>query len=195
MIVRGKWLLWLRAFLHSAAIAGVVLIGASWFLAIYISSIEREKAVEEAINQTDSLVRLFEHSTIDTVARFDRPLLLLRKIYEDDPAHFDLRKWAEQTSLISEEAILLTVVGADGYVKASTLNYSGRSLYLGDRPHVLKGLQATGDQLMISDPVVGRTTGRVALQLQRRLRNPDGSTAGLITLSIDPNFIEHFYHA
>jgi diguanylate cyclase (GGDEF)-like protein len=195
MIMRGKWLLWLRAFLHSAAVAGIVLIAASWFLAIYISSIEREKAVEEAMTQSDSLVRLFEHSTIDTVARFDRTLLLLRKIYEDDPDHFDLRKWAEQTSLISEEAILLTVVDADGYVKASTLNYRGPPLYLGDRPHVVKGLQATGDELMISDPVVGRTTGRVALQLQRRLRHPDGSTAGLITLSIDPNFIAPFYNS
>jgi hypothetical protein len=29
MIVRGKWLLWMRAFLHSAAIAGVVLIAAT----------------------------------------------------------------------------------------------------------------------------------------------------------------------
>jgi len=42
MIVRGKWLLWMRAFLHSAAIAGVVLIAASWFVAAYISSVERE---------------------------------------------------------------------------------------------------------------------------------------------------------
>jgi len=195
MIMRGKWVLWLRAFLHSAAIAGIVLIAASWFLAIYISSIEREKAVEEARTQSDSLVRLFEHNTVDTIRRFDRTLLLLRKSFEDDPAHFDLRKWAGQAALISEEAILLTVVGADGYVKASTLNYSGPPIYLGDRPHVLKGLQATGDELMISDPVVGRTTGRTALQLQRRLRHPDGSTAGLITLSIDPNFIERFYRA
>ncbi|MGA2057232.1 MAG: PAS-domain containing protein [Bradyrhizobium sp.] len=193
--MRGKWVLWLRAFLHSAAIAGIVLIAASWFLAIYISSIEREKAVEEARTQSDSLVRLFEHNTVDTIRRFDRTLLLLRKSFEDDPAHFDLRKWAGQAALISEEAILLTVVGADGYVKASTLNYSGPPIYLGDRPHVLKGLQATGDELMISDPVVGRTTGRTALQLQRRLRHPDGSTAGLITLSIDPNFIERFYRA
>ena len=94
----------MRAFLHSAAIAGIVLIAASWFVAAYISSVEREKAIEEAMKQSDSLVQLFEHDTIETIGRFDHTLLLLRKSFEDDPAYFDLRKWAGQTALISEEA-------------------------------------------------------------------------------------------
>ena len=195
MIGRGKWLLWMRAFLHSAALAGVVLIAASWFVVAYISSLEREKAIDEAIKQSDSLVRLFEHNTIEAIARFDRTLLLLRKSFEDDPAHFDLRQWAEQSSLISEDAILLTLIGVDGYTRATTLNESGPRLYLGDRPHVEKALHATTDELQISDPVVGRTTKRMSILLLRRLRNPDGSTAGLITLSINPNFIDRFYSA
>ncbi len=195
MILRSKWLLWLRAILHSAAIAGFVLIIASWFVAFYISSLEREKAIEEAMKQSDSLVRLFEHNTVDTLSRFDRTLLLLRKSYEDDPEHFDLRKWAEQASLISEEAILLSLIGPDGYQIASTLHPSPGRVYLGDRRHVMKALQATGDELVISDPVVGRTTKRMSLVLLHRLRNPDGSTAGVISLSINPDFIEPFYRS
>ena len=58
MIARGKWLLWMRALLQPAAIAGLVMIAASWFVAAYISSLEREKAIEEAMKQSDSLVRL-----------------------------------------------------------------------------------------------------------------------------------------
>ena len=195
MIVRGKWLLWMRAFLHSAAIAGLVLIAASWFVAAYISSVERQKAVDEAMKQSDSLVRLFEHDTVETIGRFDRTLLLLRKSYEDDPAFFDLRKWAEQTALISEEAILLTLINPDGQQKATTLSNNAAPVYLGDRPHVKKQLQATDDELLISDPVMGRTTKRMSIVLLRRLRYPDGSTAGLITLSINPDFIEPFYRS
>jgi diguanylate cyclase (GGDEF)-like protein len=195
MTWRGKWLLWMRAFLHSAAIAGLVLVAACWFVAFYISSLERQKAVEEAMKQSDSLVRLFEHNTIDTISRFDRTLLLLRKSYEDDPTHFDLRKWAEQTALITDEAILLTLIGPDGYIKATTSHSRGPLPYLGDRPHLKKQLQATNDELVISDPLVGRTTKRISLVLDRRLRNPDGSTAGVISLSITPNFIEPFYRS
>src|SRR5579859_666846 len=195
MTARGKWLLWMRAFLQPAAIAGVVLIAASWFVTAYISSVEHQKAVDEAMKQSDSLVRLFEHNTVDTLERFDRTLLLLRKSYEDDPAHFDLPKWAEQTALIGGDAILLSLIDADGYTKATTRNDSRPLPYLGDRPHVDKALHATDDELKISDPVVGRTTKRMSIVLLRRLRNSDGSTAGLITLSIDPVFIEPFYRS
>jgi diguanylate cyclase (GGDEF)-like protein len=195
MIVRGKWLLWMRAFLHSAAIAGLVLIAASWFVAAYISSVEREKAIEEAMKQSDSLVRLFEHNTIDTIDRFDRTLLLLRKSFEDDPAYFDLRKWAGQTALISQEAFQLSLINSDGYQVATTLDYNGPHLYVGDRPHTRKQLDATNDELVISEPIKGRTSGRMSIQLLRRLRYPDGSTSGVILLSVDPNFIDRFYGA
>jgi diguanylate cyclase (GGDEF)-like protein len=193
MVLRGKLLVWMRAFLHPAAIAGLILIAASWFVAAYISSIEREKAIEAAKRQSDSMVRLFEHNTVDTIGRFDRTLLLLRKSFEDDPAHFDLRKWAGQTALISEEVFQLTVIGVDGFQKATTLNYSGPPIYFGDRPHVQRLVQSKDDQLVISEPVTGRTSGRLALQFLRRLREPDGSLAGILVLSVDPNFIERFF--
>src|ERR1700744_3111136 len=163
MVIRGKWLLWMRAFLHSAAIAGLILIAASWFVAAYISSIERDKAIAEARKQSDSLVRLFEHNTVETINRFDRTLLLLRKVYEDDPAQFDLQKWAGQTALISGEAILMTLIGPDGYIKATTMPSNGPLPYLGDRPHIVNALKATDDELLISDPVVGRTTHRMSI--------------------------------
>jgi len=195
VIARGKWLLWMRAFLQTAAIAGLVLIAASWFVAAYISSVEREKAVEEAMKQSTSLVRLFEHDTIETIGRFDRTLLLLRKSFEDDPAYFDLRKWAGQTALISEEAFQLSLINSEGYQTATTLNYNGPHLYVGDRPHTRKQLDATNDELIISEPIMGRTSKRLSIQLLRRLRYPDDSTAGVILLSVDPNFIDPFYRA
>jgi diguanylate cyclase (GGDEF)-like protein len=195
MVVRSKWLLWMRAFLHSAAIAGVVLIAASWFVAAYISSIERDRAIDAAMKQSDSLVRLFEHNTLDIIGRFDRTLLLLRKGFEDDPGHFDLRKWAGQAALISEEAFQIAVISSDGYQISTTLNYDGPHIYVGDRPHIQKQLNADKDELVISDPVIGRTSGRMSIHLSRRLRHPDGSTAGAILLSIDPNFIEPFFRS
>ena len=83
------------------------------------------------MKQSNSLVRLFEHDTVETMGRFDRTLLLLRKSYEDDPPYFDLRKWAEQTALISEEAILLSRIYPDGQQKATTLSNNAAPVYLG----------------------------------------------------------------
>ena len=193
MIVRGKWLLWLRAFLHSAAIAGFVLIAASWFVAAYVSSVEREKAISESIKQSNSLVRLFEHSTVETIDRFDRTLLLLRKSFEDDPRHFDLDKWVGQTSLLCDDAFQFSVVNPDGYQVATTLHNSGPPRYVGYRTHIQKQLHAEKDELVIGEPTIGKASGRLSVQLVRRLRQPDGKAAGVILVSFDPAFIEPFY--
>ena len=193
MTLRGKSLAWLRASLHSASFAGLILIAASWFVMAFVSSVEREKAIEGAVKQSDSLVRLFELSTEDIFNRFDRTLLLLRKSFEDDPAHFDLLGWAGRTALVGDDTHQLSLIGADGYLIASTANYRGPRLYLGDRDHFRKQRDLVEDNLVISEPVLGRVTGKWSLQFSRRLKNADGGFAGVIVISIDPNFVERFY--
>src|SRR5271169_2063774 len=193
MTWRGKFLAWLRASLHPASFAGLILIAASWFVVAFVSSVEREKVVEGAAKQSDSLVRLFEQNTVDIFDRFDRTLLLLRKSFEDDPAHFDLLGWAGRTALVGDDTHQLSLIGADGFLIASTANYHGPPLYLGDRDHFQKQRDLGGDNLFISVPVLGRATGKWSLQFSRRLKMADGRFAGIIVLSIDPNFIGRFY--
>ncbi len=195
MNLRRKLLVWLRTVLHSTAFAGLILIAASWFVAVFVASVERAKAIDGAMKQSDSLVRLFELNTVDMLNRIDRTLLLLRKSFEDNPAHFDLRKWAGQAAIVGDETFQLTLIGADGFQKATTLDYKGPPIYVGDRAHFQKQRAAGVDELVISEPVMGRTSKRLSLQFSRRLHNFDGSFAGLILLSIDPNFIQRFYKA
>jgi diguanylate cyclase (GGDEF)-like protein/PAS domain S-box-containing protein len=195
MAVHGKCKTWLRALLQSATLAGVILVVACWFAVAFVLSIEQEKATEGALKQSDGLVRLFEQNVVDVVERIDRTLLFLRKSFEDDPAHFDLRGWAKRTALVSDETIQLSLVGADGYQAASTTDYHGPPLYLGDREHFRKQLDPAIDKLFISEPVLGRLSGKRSIQFTRRLRGVDGSFAGVIVISIDPNFIERFYGA
>jgi len=193
MSLRGKFLVWLRASLHSASFAGLILIAASWFVVAFVSSLERDKAIEGAVKQSDSLVRLFEQNTEDIFDRFDRTLLLLRKSYEDDPAHFDLRSWAGRTALVGDETLQISLIGADGFEIATTLNRQGPPVYIGDRQHFRKHLDLGVDNLFISEPVRGRISGRLSLQFSRRLNTADGGFGGVIVISIDPNFTERFY--
>jgi hypothetical protein len=195
MNFRGNCLKWLRASLHSASVAGLILIAACWFVVAFVSSLEHEKAIEGALKQSGGLVRLFEQNTVDMLERFDRTLLLLRKSFEDDPAHFDLRSWAGRTALVGEETLQLTLIGADGFQVATTTDYQGPPVYLGDRDHFRRQLDLRFDNLFISEPVLGRTSGKWALQFSRRVHGRDGGFAGVIVNSIDPNFIGRFYRA
>ncbi len=195
MSFRRKCLRWLRASLHSASFAGLILIAACWFVVAFVSSVEREKTIEGALKQSDGLVRLFEQSTVDILERLDRTLLLLRKSFEDDPAHFDLRSWAGRTALVGDETLQLTLVGPNGFQAVTTTDYQGPPVYLGDRDHFRKQLDLSFDNLFISEPVLGRTSGKWSLQFSRRVHGLDGGFAGVIVISIDPNFIERYYRA
>ena len=193
MTVRGKYRAWLSASLHASTLAGLVLIAACWLVATFVSSVEHDKTLEGALKQSDALVRLFEQNTADILARYDRTLLLLRKGYEDDPTHFDLRGWVNRTELVDNETLQLSLIGVDGHQIASTRDHSGTSAYFGDRTYFQTQLDRGTDELFISEPIVGRGSGKLSLKLSRRLRGPDGGFSGVIVISIDPHFIGKFY--
>ncbi|MGA2292977.1 PAS-domain containing protein, partial [Bradyrhizobium sp.] len=175
--------------------AGLILIAACWLVAAFVSSVEREKTIEGMVKQSDGMVRLFEEYTVEIVERLDRTLLLLRKSYEDDPGHFDLRSWSARTELVGDETHQIALIGANGYRVTSTTDYQGPPTYVGDREYFRTQLDQASDKLFISEPVVGRVTGKVSLQFSRRVRAPGGGFGGVILISINPNFIGRFYRA
>ncbi len=193
MSVRRGCYVWLRASLQPATLFGLSMIAACWIGMAFVMSLERGKILEGAIQQSDNLVRLFEDNTVQTFERFDRTILLLRKSLEDDPEHFDLREWAKRTALVGDLTIQLAVIGADGYAVATTVEYKGPPIYIGDREHFRVHAETDEDKLFISKPVMGRASAQWSIQFSRRVRGRDGGFGGIIVISIDPNFVEKFY--
>ena len=193
MRLRRRFYTWLRASLQPTTLFGLMMIAACWIAVTFLMSIERGKTLEGAIQQSESLVRLFEENTEQTLLGIDRTLLLLRKGFEDDPGHFDLRNWVERTALIGGPTIQINMVGADGFMGPTTTNYSGPPLYLGDRKHFSVHVGADTDELYISEPVLGRVSGKWTIQLSRRIRGRDSGFGGVIIASLDTDFIQRFY--
>ena len=193
MNVRSGYNVWLRALLQPASFFALAMIAAFWIGMALITSVERDKMLEGAIQLSDNLVSLFEENTVQTFERFDRTLLLLRKSIEDDPEHFNLRDWAERASLVGDLTVQLALIGADGYQIATTADYTGPPLYLGDREHFRAQVDSAADKLFISTPVVGRSSGKWSIQFSRAVRRRDGGFGGVIVISVDPNFIDTFY--
>jgi diguanylate cyclase (GGDEF)-like protein len=185
--------LWLRASLQPATPLGLIMIAACWLALAYATSVERAKTLEGAISRSGNITRLFEESTDQTLLGIDRTLMLLRKGYEDAPDHFDLRNWAERTAVTASATIQISIVGSDGFMKATTTDYSGPPLYLGDREHFLAHVDSGVDTLFISKPVIGRASGKWSIQLSRGIWRKDGVFGGIIIASLDPDFIQAFY--
>jgi methyl-accepting chemotaxis protein len=184
----------LRSLRQPAPLLGLVVITICWTGLAYQLSAERAKTLDAAIERGNSLARLFEENTIRLIKDLDRTLLLLRLAYEKNRENFDLRDWAEGTSLLGDLTIQASIIGPDGYMKDSTTEFKS-PIYLGDREHFQAQVDAKRDELYISKPVVGRASGKLSIQLARRLRQSDGSFGGIIVASIDPVFVETFYRS
>ncbi len=187
--------MWWPALLQPITPLCLLMIAVCWIAVAVETSIERTQALQGAIQQSENLARLFEESTDQTLLGIDRTLKLLRTGYESDREHFDLRNWAERTAVINPLTIQISIIGSDGFVKATTTDYSGGPLYIGDREHFIAHVNSTADTLFISKPMVGRASGKWSIQLSRALREKDGKFGGIIIASLDPAFIQTFYES
>jgi signal transduction histidine kinase len=181
----------LRAFLRLNTFLGLVLIGLMWAGIVYHLSVEERNAVEAARQNTSNLARVFEEHIARAVEEVDKILLSLRTAHTKNPGRFDV----EAARIYLSELILqIGEIGPDGFLKPGTVELPPDThIDLSDREHFRVHLNTDKDDLFISKPVIGRTTGKPSIQLSRRLYNPDGSFDGVIVASIDQSNLLRFY--
>jgi methyl-accepting chemotaxis protein len=190
-----RWSHWLGFLRQPATIFGAAIIVIVWVGLAYQLSVEHARAMDTAIERGNSAARLFEETTIRLLKDVDRTLLFMRVSYQENPEHFDVKRLAELASLIGDATVQVGVIGADGYLKSSSAVVSGAPIYLGDRAHFQVHVHAKSDELFIGPPVLGRASGKLSIQVSRRLSKPDGSFDGVIVTSIDPDFAEKFHQS
>ena len=185
------FLRWLYAVAQSSTLLGLAMIGLIWMSLAFHVEIERESAEQAAIENSRNLARAFDAHLSQSLTDINRTLGVMRSYYLRDPDRFDLRVWNEDRR-IGREMIHISIVGADGHVRASS-SARWEPVYIGDREHFRALAASRDDILYISKPVVGRISHRPTIQLSRRIERADGSFAGIITASLDPAYFARLY--
>lgn len=89
--------------------------------------------------------------------------------------------------------IQVAIIDASGHLVVSSIAPVVEPIYLGDREHFRVHANTSADSLFVGQPVVGRVSGRLTLQVSRRITRDDGSFAGVIVASASPDFLEDFF--
>jgi len=88
----------------------------------------------------------------------------------------------------SESLLQIAVIGADGYIRASTLEVKER-VYLGDREHFRVHKDGAERRMFISAPVFGRISRQWTIQFTRPVFNKE-RFEGVVVVSIAPAYLQ-----
>lgn len=184
---------WAHAIRQTTTYLGVVVIAIIWG-GIYLLAVqEHESAYRDAVRQGGNLTRVLEEYISRVVQESDNALLELRRAYLRNPQDFDIASWMAQNQSYNNLIVQFGIGGADGFVKQSTLGPVYHPVDVGDRESFKFQQDSRTDQLFIGDPMIGRITKKMTIDITRRVGEPDGAFDGVVVSSLSVEALEKFF--
>jgi diguanylate cyclase (GGDEF)-like protein len=184
----------LKSLSKPAIFVGMAMIAAIWASVSFHLSVEHDRAQRSAIQDTGNLARVFEEHILRTIMEADRAILMLRASYRLT-GNFDLANSLTSPSLRNDLLTQIRVFDPGGAIIAATSEQGRSRVGFGDRDYFRVHVDSKADELFISKPVFGRTSGKWVLQLSRGVRAADGLFEGVIGASLDPDYLSKFYRS
>jgi signal transduction histidine kinase/CheY-like chemotaxis protein/HPt (histidine-containing phosphotransfer) domain-containing protein len=155
---------------------------------------KHQAGLDGAAQESRNLTQAFEENIRRTTEAIDTTIRAARVARAHDPDQFDLAAWERDSGLTRELTLQLSLVDRAGDVVVTNLQkMTGKRSSIADREHFRVPRDTEADDLFISDPVLGRISGRWSVQFVRKLYDTRGAFDGVIVASLDPEFLSRFY--
>ena len=178
---------------YGSAILGLSAVLLIWLGALHFVRAERAQAEHAARESAANLSRAFAEDILRSIRAADQTLLYVRDSYAKDPQHFDISLWSRNSEFLSDLNFQVGVIGKNGILVASNIPGSQPGLDLSDRAHFRVHAESNADELFISKPVLGRVSHKWSIQLTRRITMPGGGFGGVVTVSLDSEYLTQLY--
>lgn len=176
-----------------------------WVAVLGILHTERDSDLEAEVRQNLNLTRSIEEQALRVIATTDQALLRLSTAAAAGPVSpNELIRFANETGLVPDILVQLSLVDATGHFTGSNLDPTGEKsghVDLSQREHVrihldpshTSNLPPIVDGLFIGKPVLGKVSGRWTVQLSRNVVNSRGDVVGVVVASLDPGYFEDVF--
>jgi len=154
---------------------------------------DRRQTLDNALARSSALSATFAEHLTSLMRALDQTTLSVKQDYEQDPTTFDPSRELLRYAVLRDFSLQLSIVGPDGFVTVSSLERQPVRTYLGDREHFIVHQRSDGRAMFISKPVFGRLSNRWSIQLTRRLNDLSGGFAGVLVVSLDPEYLAGFF--
>ncbi len=184
---------WLNAWAQTTTYLGVVMIGVIWSGAFFLANEKYEHALEGAERQGANIARVFAEYISRVINGTDSQLVVLRELYQANPEINELAYWVGNAKFKNDLAAQFALADAQGHALFSSIGPIASTVDISDRAYFRVHREATEDDLHISVPVIGRVSGKLTINLTRRVAAPDGSFGGVIIASLDVAKSQKFF--
>ncbi len=165
-----------------------------WLVAHGIVARQEKQSFDDAAAQANQIAVFFERHVLGIFQYGDAYLKLVRREYQQ---HYDIgriKALMAEVPLNKSIASHITIIDADG----KPLLVSGHKIKPGssarDRDYFVHQKMASGDELYISKPHMGRNSGKLIVRLVRRYENPGGGFGGVMFVALEARHITEFFN-
>ena len=181
----------LNYYLYSCTVSIIVLWGILWFQ----YSFDSKQANSAAETTVSNLSKAFEENTLGIIRHLDEFLITLRRDFPDRQENIaalitSYNRHSEQKLIIQ-----LSIIDPRGIMVYNSMGMPDTPLDLSDREHFRVHLNSREDNLFISKPVMGRSSKKWSIQFTRKLLHRNGTFAGVVVLSVAPDYFSNFYQS
>lgn len=162
---------------------------------VWISSESRWRELDRAYVSVDHSARVFAEQVERTIRSVDADLKFTAYELVRDNAPDRLRALVNMGALSMDLLVQIAVVDAQGRTVATNMGPDPNLTDVSDREHIRVHLDRKVSGLFVGRPVLGRISGRWAIQLSRAVESADGSLLGVLVASLDPLYFERFWGA
>ena len=182
---RGVW-----ASLLAAALAGVMM------TVLIVGTDERlqrdeRSAREHAAQQAHILTSSYATQLIYLVEQIDQVIRSMAFAWADHPDRIDLIRDREHGLLPQRHDFLVLIVNAQGRLVESSIPLT-REINFSQEDFFQQQRAGCCDSVLVSPAPMSPLTGREVIRFSRRLETPDGRFAGMVLVSLSPDFLATF---
>ena len=175
----------------STAIFGLVLITIFWLGTSQRSSNELSEAYSSEYSKNDNLALALDVQTNQLLSGIDNFLLLIKAEYEQPLPRIPVRRLVAPAFANRSSITFVGVTNERGDVVESLAEFAPTNIV--DREFFQTHRHSDLGRLLISEPVLGRVSGRWAITLTRRVNKPDGQFGGIVAISIEPQYLTELF--
>ncbi len=180
----------IRKLLFFSWALSLISIAAVW-ACFYVERMTSEQSHGRGIQrEVTRLAHAFQEHSARTFAQADQIAHLMRS-YRKDGTPPDLGLVATKLALDPKVFNLLAMMDANGDIVASSQSFAPANYR--DREHVKVHINSKVDRAFISKPLLGRISGKWAVQLTRPMHDSRGEFVGVAVVSVDPEYFTDFY--